>query len=82
MYTGHASPVLVKPSKCETEMRTHKASNSERTILNQLRVIILEKDTEKPEVVCAMLWALKRLNILWIFTDMQLKILHSLKSGA
>lgn len=46
-------------------------------------VILLEKEAEKPEVglyMHAILWGLKGVNLLWIFTDMQLKKLHSLKS--
>lgn len=45
-------------------------------------MVILGKDPEKPEVVCAILWAFKRQNILGIFTDMQCEILQSLKSVA
>lgn len=39
-------------------------------------VILLEKEANKPAVVLnahAILWRLKGVNLLWIFTDMQLK---------
>jgi len=38
-------------------------------------VILLEKEGEKPELglyTQPMLWGLKGVNLLWIFTDMQL----------
>lgn len=57
-------------------MKTHKASNSESIFLKQQMVILLEKEANKPAVVLnahAILWRLKGVNLLWIFTDMQLK---------
>lgn len=62
-------------------MKTHKAPNSERITLKQ-QMVILEKEAEKPAVVLnahAILWGLKGINLLWIFTDIQLKNLHLLK---
>lgn len=47
--------------------------------------LFLEKEAEKPEVVLhthAILWGLKEVNLLWMFTDMQPEKLHLLKSVA
>lgn len=66
-------------------MKTHKASDSERIILKQQMALFLEKEAEKPEVVLhthAILWELKEVNLLWMFTDMQPEKLHLLKSVA